>query len=145
MRARDHAIHDKGTDGPGIELDDNERPAAAASALLINVEFLPPLAEVPQMNFGWRERAEVVAHILTEQRQNSSSIYPFEQDWVRTFAELSYDRAYTQEGVVRQLQAMLTDLAKPFADPARLTMPVVLIDGLDDKTSMSRRPSRSRV
>ncbi len=84
------------------------------------------------MNFGRRERAEFIGHILDEQRLNASSIYPFEEDWVRTFAELSHDRAHTPEGVVRQLQAMLTDLGTPFADPARLTMPVVLIHGLDD-------------
>ena len=114
------------------------RPERTASltlvytAPLVNARFLPPLTEVPQMNFGRRERAEVVGHILDEQRLNASSVYPFEEDWVRAFAERSYDRAYTPEGVVRQLQAMLTDLGSPFADPARLTMPVVLIHGLDD-------------
>ena len=102
------------------------------TAPLINTQYLPPLAEVPTMEFGPRDRDAFIAHILDEQRVNSSSVYPFEEDWVRAFAERSYDRAYTPEGVVRQLQAMLTDLGTPFADPARLAMPVVLIHGLDD-------------
>lgn len=102
------------------------------TAPLINVQYLPPLADVPTMDFGRRERAEFIEAILDEQRANASSVYPFEEAWVREFAERSYDRAYTPEGVVRQLQAMLTDLGTPWADPARLTMPVVLIHGLDD-------------
>ncbi len=102
------------------------------TAPLINTQYLPPLAEVPTMDFGRRDRAAFVAHVLDEQRANTSGVYPFEEDWVREFAERSYDRAYTPEGVVRQLQAMLTDLGTPFADPARLTMPVVLIHGLAD-------------
>ena len=102
------------------------------TAPLISVQFLPPLAEVGEMNFGRRERAEFIDYILDQQRANASSVYPFEEEWVREFAETSYDRAHTPEGVVRQLQAMLTDLGSSFADAARLTMPVVLIHGTDD-------------
>ncbi len=102
------------------------------TAPLINVQYLPPLAEVGEMNFGRRERAEFIDYILDQQRANASSVYPFEEAWVRMFAERSYDRAYTPEGVVRQLQAMLANLGSSFADAARLTMPVVLIHGLDD-------------
>jgi pimeloyl-ACP methyl ester carboxylesterase len=116
----------------------NARPERVISltlvytAPLVNVQFLPPLAEVGTMNFGRRERAEFIDDIVDQQRANASSIYPFEEDWVRQFAQTSYDRAHTPEGVVRQLHAMLADLGTPFADPARLTMPVVLIHGLDD-------------
>jgi pimeloyl-ACP methyl ester carboxylesterase len=122
------------------------------TAPLINAQFLPPLTEVGEMNFGRRERAEFIDHILDEQRLNASTLYPFEEDWVRAFAERSYDRAHTPEGVVRQLQAMLTDLGSPWADPARLTMPVVLIHGLDDvnvhpsaSVELSRRIGHAEV
>ncbi len=84
------------------------------------------------MNFGRRERQEFIDYILEQQLANRSDVYPVDVQWVRTFAEASYDRAYTPEGVVRQLQAMLGDLGSSFADAARLTMPVVRIHGLDD-------------
>lgn len=98
----------------------------------ITVGFLPPLADVPQMDLGPRSRQKFIDEMIVGSRKHSSSTYPIDEAWVRTVAEQGYDRAYTPEGVARQLRAMLADLGEPFADAARLTMPVVLIHGLDD-------------
>jgi pimeloyl-ACP methyl ester carboxylesterase len=84
------------------------------------------------MRFDRVGRADFINQIMEEQRLNATDVYPFEEAWVRDFAERSYDRAYKPEGVVRQLQAMLTKLGEPFTDHTRLTMPVVLIHGRDD-------------
>ncbi len=102
------------------------------TAPYISVEYLPPLAEVPNMTFDRVDRATFIERIVEEQRLNATDIYPFEEAWVREFAEISYDRAHAPEGVVRQLGAMLTDIGQPFTDHTRLTMPVALIHGRDD-------------
>ncbi len=98
----------------------------------VTVGFLPPLDDVPQMDLGPRSRQQFVDEMIVGSRKHSSATYPIDEDWVRGFAERGYDRAYTPAGVARQLQAMLTDIGSPFADATRLTMPVVLIHGLDD-------------
>ena len=90
------------------------------------------------MNFGRRERQEFIDYILEQQLANRSDVYPVDVQWVRTFAEASYDRAYTPEGVVRQLQAMLGDLGSSFADAARLTMPWCASTGWMTSTSTRR-------
>ncbi len=99
----------------------------------IDVDFLPPLATVSDMNFGRRTRAQFIDDAIAGARMHSTRTYPIDEAWVRRLAERSYDRAYTPAGVARQLQAMLIDLGRPFADAARLTMPVLLIHGRDDR------------
>jgi len=102
------------------------------TAPYISVEYLPPLAEVPNMTFERVDRQTFIEGIVEEQKLNATDIYPFEEAWAREFAEISYDRAHAPDGVARQLGAMLTDIGQPFTDHSRLAMPVALIHGRDD-------------
>ncbi|CAN5124462.1 lipase/esterase LipG [soil metagenome] len=102
------------------------------TAPFITADWLPPLASVSDMRFEPLNRSAFIEAILEQERLNASDVYPFGEDWIRTFAGDSYDRGYFPRGMERQLHAMLSRLGEPFTDHGRLAMPVVLIHGRED-------------
>ena len=119
--------------------------ALVYTAPWIDVGFLPPLATVDQLELAPVSRDAFIDIMVASARFHATDAYPLDEAWARDEAQRGYDRAYTPAGVERQLRAMLTDLGAPFADPARLAMPVVLIHGLDDRqvhVSASRELAR---
>jgi len=87
-------------------------------------------AEAPIEPLG---RDEMIELFTAEQSLQGTKTYPFEEAWNRELAARSYDRGWDPAGMLRQRFTMLRAMgAGPFADPARLTMPVAVIHGRED-------------
>ena len=76
-------------------------------------------------------RGAYVQRSLRMQELIGSPAYPSRDREVRERAEVTYDRGWSASGVLRQMQAVLSQPDRT-ADLSRLTIPVCVIHGLED-------------
>ena len=75
--------------------------------------------------------AAYLAHGVKNARTIGSPAYPWTDDEIRERVEAEYKRAFNPAGVVRQRKAIMADGDRTAA-LGKLTMPVVVLHGLDD-------------
>jgi pimeloyl-ACP methyl ester carboxylesterase len=94
----------------------------------------------PALGLVWRlalrrpasSRARAVRQVVDTFRLIGSRGYPFDEEWTRRMAAAAYDRGHDPAGHRRQLAA-ITAQPDRTADLARLTLPTLVVHGLDDR------------
>jgi len=77
-------------------------------------------------------RVAAIDHVVERERMAGSTEYPFQDTFIRGWAERAYDRCYAPDGLPRQFAAIFRT-PQPFADHSRLTMPTAIIHGREDR------------
>lgn len=98
-------------------------PEFLGQAILDSSHVTPPPGDLP--------RAEAVQAYVDNQRVCASPAYGFDEPSVRALGEVSFDRAYRPDGILRQMSAMsrAQDLRPGLAS---VTAPSAIIHGRDD-------------
>jgi pimeloyl-ACP methyl ester carboxylesterase len=81
--------------------------------------------------YGYRPKPQAIEAFIERERLARSTAYPFDEAWIREWAERSYERGYAPDGIARQ-GAALRRLPDRFEDLEQIRQPALVIHGRED-------------